>query len=148
MYVSAVKEKVNRQLSECTSKIEEYEAEIQKLNLQVEEVRIAVQSIDKEINEAGASMANLRENIRVRKLMKDISDAQAEIDSYDMEEAAKAKRNFNEKYQSEKERETRLQGLVWFVLWILECVLILLSIHGSKESSNPSKRNSKISRLT
>ena len=75
-------------------------------------------------------------------------DAQTEIDSYDMEEAAKAKRNFNEKYQSEKERETRLQGLVWFVLWVLPCVLILLSIHGSKESSNPSKCNSKMMQIS
>lgn len=80
--------------------------------MQVEEVRSAIQGIDKEINEAGASMANLRENIRVRKLIKDITDTQAQINTYDMEEAAKAKRNFNEKYQVEKARETELQGLV------------------------------------
>ena len=61
--------------------------------------------IDKEINESGASMANLRENIRVRKLVRAIEATQTEIDSFDMEEAAKARRTFKEKYDGEKERE-------------------------------------------
>lgn len=107
-----MKEKADQRLKECNAKIGDFEAQIQNLNLQVEEVRAAIQAIDKEINEAGASMANLRENIRVRKLIKDIADTQAEIDTYDMEEAAKAKRNFSEKYQAQKTRETELQGLV------------------------------------
>ena len=115
--VRAVREKTDQRLAKCNSDIEEFETKIQKFNLQVEEVRLSIQGIDKEINESGASVANLRENIRVRRLIKDIADTQAEINTYDMEEAAKAKRNFNEKYQVEKARETELQGLV--------CILIL-----------------------
>ena len=120
--VRAVKEKTEQFLEKCNTDIEEFEGKIQRLNIQVEEVRVANQAIDKEINEAGASMANLRENIRVRKLIKDITDTQAEIDTYDMEEAAKAKRNFTEKYQVEKARETELQGSVCsFFLHVMSC---------------------------
>ena len=68
--------------------------------------------IDKEINESGASMANLRENIRVRKLVRAIEATQTEIDSFDMEEAAKARRTFKEKYDDEKERENEMHTKV------------------------------------
>jgi DNA repair protein RAD50 len=57
-------------------------------------------------------MTNLRENLRVRKLMRDIVETQAEIDSLDMEQAAKAKRHFEEKYKVEKQRETQMQSQV------------------------------------
>lgn len=55
-------------------------------------------------------MANLRENLRVRKLVKDIAATAEEIATYDMEEAAKARRNFQEKYNVEKEKETQKQS--------------------------------------
>ncbi|KAH8104626.1 AAA domain-containing protein [Cristinia sonorae] len=104
------KEKVSKQLDKCNERIQEYEAKIQSLNGQVEAVRAVVQSFEKEISDAGAAMANLRENIRVRKLMKDIAATAAEIATYDMEEAAKAKRIFQEKYSLEKEKETQMQS--------------------------------------
>lgn len=80
--------------------------------MQAEEVRQAISLIEKEINESGASMANLRANIRVRKLQRDIAATEAEISAYDMEEAARAKRIFQEKYQAEKQKETELQSKV------------------------------------
>lgn len=107
-----MKEKRGRLLKECNEKIEEYEAEITKLATQLEDARNAVNVIDKEINESGASVASIRENLRVRKLVQDIAATQAEIESYDLEEAAKAKRIFEEKYNVEKQRETNLQSEV------------------------------------
>lgn len=44
----------------------------------------------------------------VQKLTRDIANTQAEIDSYDMEEAAKARRNFQDKYEPAKEKEDKL----------------------------------------
>jgi DNA repair protein RAD50 len=44
----------------------------------------------------------------VQKLTRDIASTQAEIDSYDMEEAAKARRNFQDKYEPAKEKEDKL----------------------------------------
>ncbi|KAH9947593.1 P-loop containing nucleoside triphosphate hydrolase protein [Amylocystis lapponica] len=105
-----VRDKRGRLLKECNDKIEEYEAEIAKLATQLEETRNAVHSIDKEINESGASVANLRENLRVRNLIQEIDATQREIDSHDLEENARHRRLFDDQYKVEKERETKLQG--------------------------------------
>jgi DNA repair protein RAD50 len=107
-----VKDKRARELEDCASNIEQYELDIQQLNQRVEESREVVKAIDKEINASGASLANYRENIRVRKLAKDIRDTQAEIDSHDMEEAARARRNFEAKYGPAKEKENTLHTSV------------------------------------
>jgi chromosome segregation ATPase len=107
-----VKEKGARRLQECGEKIDEHQARIGELALAIEQARDAIALIDKEINEGGASVANLRENIRVRKLVRDVKSTQAEIDSHDMEEAAKARRTFAERYQVEKDKETEMQSSV------------------------------------
>lgn len=104
-----VKDKRARELEECANKIEQYELDIQQVNKRIEESREVVKAIDKEINASGASVANYRENIRVRKLAKEIKDTQAEIDSHDMDEAARARRNFQDKYGPAKEKENALQ---------------------------------------
>jgi hypothetical protein len=62
-------------------------------------------------------MTNLRENIRVRKLGKEIDATQAEIDAMDMEQAAKARRQFDQKYNVEKQRETEMQSKVCRILF-------------------------------
>ncbi|TCD70142.1 DNA repair protein rad50 [Steccherinum ochraceum] len=104
------KEKVSKQLERCNERIRDHEAKISSLNSDVESARSIVQGFEKEISDAGAALANLRENIRVRKLIKDIAATVAEIAMYDMEEAAKAKRIFQEKYSIEKEKETHMQS--------------------------------------
>jgi len=69
-------------------------------------------------------MTNLRENIRVRKLAKEIDTTQAEIDAMDMEQAAKARRQFDQKYNVEKQRETEMQSKVRRI-WV--CLLFCRS---------------------
>lgn len=68
--------------------------------------------IDKEISESGSTIANLRENLRVRKIEKEIKKTREEIASHDMEEAAKAKRNFESKWDVVKKREDELKASV------------------------------------
>jgi DNA repair protein RAD50 len=109
---SYVKEKGARRLQECAEKVEQYDIDLRELGNSIEAARDVITKIDKEINESGASVANLRENIRVRKLVRDIAETQAEIDSHDMEEAAKARRNFQDKYNKEKQRENDLHTSV------------------------------------
>ncbi|EGN97896.1 hypothetical protein SERLA73DRAFT_182676 [Serpula lacrymans var. lacrymans S7.3] len=104
------REKRARLLKECSDKIEDLEAEIKDLGIKIENVRDIVAKIEKEINESGTSMANLRENIRIRKLGRDIKATQAEIDLCDMEEAAKAKRTFDTIYPVQKQKETDAQS--------------------------------------
>jgi DNA repair protein RAD50 len=107
-----VKERGARQLQQCEESVQEHETRIKDLNREIEELRATIAEIDKEINESGASLANLRENIRIRKLAHEIEATKAEIDSYDMEEAARARRNFQDKYTDEKEKETQMQSKV------------------------------------
>jgi DNA repair protein RAD50 len=107
-----VKEKRARELENCAADIEQHELDIQQINKHIEESREVVKAIDKEIHASGASVANYRENVRVRKIAKEIRDTQAEINSYDMEEAGRARRNFQEKYGPAKEKENALQTSV------------------------------------
>ena len=107
-----MRDKRDRKLKECAAKIEELDGDIKEFSQKLDEARKALAAIEKEINESAASMANLRDNIRARKLVKEIARIQDEIDTYDLEEAAKAKRLFEEKYQIEKDKETELQSKV------------------------------------
>jgi DNA repair protein RAD50 len=105
-----IRDKRARFLAECADKIEQFEQDIKDLVTNIESARDAIAKIDREISESGSLMANLHGNIRIRKLSRDIAATQAEIDSCDMEGAAKAKRNFEDRYQVEKQRETEMQS--------------------------------------
>lgn len=107
-----VRERRGRRLQECNEKIAESESDIASLNVKLEEVRHNVEAIKSEIAESGAFVANLRENIRAQRLKREIAEMQAEIDSYDMDEIAKARRLFNEQWNVEKQKETALQSKV------------------------------------
>ncbi|KAJ6508778.1 hypothetical protein C8R45DRAFT_1050733 [Mycena sanguinolenta] len=104
-----VRNRRDQKRQDIAVKSEEVEAEIKEFERNVETARQVIKSIEKEINESGAYMATLRENIRVRKLMREIKKLQAEIDSKDIEGAAKAKRNFEDKYGPAKDKEMKLQ---------------------------------------
>ncbi|KAI0269907.1 hypothetical protein BC834DRAFT_819813 [Gloeopeniophorella convolvens] len=103
-----IREKRGKRLQECSDSIAQYEATIQGHRLNIEQIRKTIAQLDKEINEGGAALTNLRENRRIKKLQRDIEGTQRDIDSCDLEEAAKAKRNFEEKYQPEKDKENEL----------------------------------------
>ncbi|KAF8195567.1 AAA domain-containing protein [Pholiota molesta] len=103
-----VKEKKSRALQECTSRLEGCDMQISEIQTRMEASREAISSISREINESGATISNLRDNIIVQKLTRDIATMQAEIDSYDMEGAAKARRNYEDKYEPAKRREDKL----------------------------------------
>jgi DNA repair protein RAD50 len=107
-----IREKRTRQLKECEQRIIDHESDINRLSTDIESTRGAIGVIDKEVNESNASMTNLRENIRVRKMSKEIDDTQAEIDGMDMEGAAKSRRQFDLKYNLEKQKETEMQSKV------------------------------------
>ncbi|PPQ65393.1 hypothetical protein CVT26_000018 [Gymnopilus dilepis] len=103
-----VKEKKARALEDCSSRLEQCDTQLQDLQSQIEASREIITSIDKEINESGATISNLRDNIIVHNLMRDISKTQRDMDAIDMEEAAKARRNYEDKYEPAKRREDKL----------------------------------------
>ncbi|KAH9042066.1 hypothetical protein EDB85DRAFT_2071691 [Lactarius pseudohatsudake] len=104
-----LRDRRGKKLQDCAEAITRYETRIRELGLDIEQVRKKIAQLDKEINEGGAALTNLRENRRIRKLQSDIQQTQDAIDSCDLEAAAKAKRNFEEKYQPEKDRENEMQ---------------------------------------
>ena len=110
------KSRLDRAFSRNHGAVRMIEEQIKDLNIELEKVRNNIRLIDKEIGESSASMSNLRENLRIRRLRQDIAATQAEIDAIDLEEAAKAKRIFEEKYNIEKQMETQLQSSVWTVI--------------------------------
>lgn len=68
--------------------------------------------IEKEKNEGGATLARYRDNLRLRKLRSEIVLAKAERDQYDLEEASKARRNFERTYPKMQERLEKLKDKV------------------------------------
>ncbi|KAF8349440.1 hypothetical protein F5887DRAFT_914397 [Amanita rubescens] len=105
-----IKERRERELESCNEMIEETDSLIKERNENIEEVRNTMAKIDKEISDSGSTIANLRENIRVRKIEKEIQRTREEIATYDMEEAAKAKRNFDSKWDVAKKTEDELKA--------------------------------------
>ncbi|KAJ6613278.1 P-loop containing nucleoside triphosphate hydrolase protein [Mycena sp. CBHHK59/15] len=104
-----VRNKRDQYRQECAEKMDEIENEISELEHNVESARQTVNAIEKEIHKSGSSMATLRENIRVRKIAREIVETQAAIDAEDIEGAGKAKRNFEDKYNVYKDKENKLQ---------------------------------------
>ncbi|TBU46351.1 hypothetical protein BD309DRAFT_1078711 [Dichomitus squalens] len=103
------KEKIGQRVRELNELIDEKELEVREQALTLEQIRAKLGDIDKEISEAAVTLANLRENIRFRRLKRDLAATEAELDAIDMEEAAKAKRIWTEKWNVEKQKETELQ---------------------------------------
>ncbi|KAJ2934603.1 hypothetical protein H1R20_g2487, partial [Candolleomyces eurysporus] len=104
-----VKERKSRDLDECVLKIRQCEEELGATEKTLEDCRDKVKAIEREISESGASNTNLRENLRVRKLQKEIVEIQAKIDQFDVEEAARAKRNFETQWAKRHGEENRLK---------------------------------------
>jgi DNA repair protein RAD50 len=105
-----MREGVERKLQDCAEKKEDLEAELNEFTQRINEAKAALESLDLEARSGESTLANLRQNIQFRKLAKQITSTQSEIDAFDMEEAAKARRNFEEKYPKEKEREEQLHS--------------------------------------
>lgn len=68
-------------------------------------MREEMEALSREIASAVSSLSTLKSNLRLRKIKRDIEAAQAEIDGLDLEEASKARQQFDEKYARAKEAE-------------------------------------------
>lgn len=115
-------------MEECRTKVDETDDKLREIGLALEAARESIAAIDKEINSSGNFVANLRENIRLRKLTRDVADTQSEIDKYDMEEVAKAKRNFEQQYGVSKAKQEDLQAAVGRrpTIWVFTLMVFLV----------------------
>src|SRR6201999_1647792 len=97
------KGKYARQLQDCTSQVESLEAQIDQTYQGIEELRKGIQDLYKELNESGSTAANIRENLRIRKLRTDLREVQTEMDSLNLEAAGQAREDYEETYKDAKE---------------------------------------------
>lgn len=99
-------------LQECRDSINACEEVIKDHEASIATTRKSLSTIEKEIHESDSFLANLRENERARKLRRDIAANKDKIAAFDMEEAARARRQFDEKYATEKKREGDMEAEV------------------------------------
>ncbi|KAI5117920.1 hypothetical protein M0805_001999 [Coniferiporia weirii] len=107
---SYVRNRRARELQRCEESIETCEKSIHEHEISVEEIRKSKSITEKEVHESDSFLANLRDNERIRKLRRNIATNKEKIDAFDMEEAAKAHRQFDDKYAAEKKREGDMEA--------------------------------------
>ncbi len=106
-----------QKLAENERRSEEADVVIKECMDSLQKCRESITQLDREIGGGDAKRANLQENIRIRQLARQVNDIQDKIDGLDLEAAARARRNFEEKYGPEKEKEQKLQASVgYFVI--------------------------------
>ena len=112
LFLRYSRDRTSQKLRQCINKLSELETEVQQVEGEVERFRALVQKQDNDVNAAGADLANLRENLRLRKLQREIQETKDVIKSLKLEEASKAKEQFEEKWGKAKAAENEAQARV------------------------------------
>ena len=118
LFLRYTRDRTDQKLRHCINKLSELETEIQQVEGEVERLRALVQKQDNDVSAAGADLANLRENLRLRKLQREIQETKDFIKSLKLEEASKAKEEFDEKWGKAKAAENEAQGRVRICVFI------------------------------
>lgn len=111
-FLRYTRDRTDQKLRQCIDKLSELETEIQQLEGEIERLRALVQKQDVDVSAAGADLANLRENLRLRKLQREIQETKDVIKALKLEEASKAKEQFEEKWGKAKAAENEAQARV------------------------------------
>ena len=93
-------------------RMEDLEEGVKQLEASIATTRARKAQLEKEMNDGGAYLVKLHQNRRLRKTKREIEEVEEQISKMDMEEAFKARRNFDDKFRAEKERETQLHSKV------------------------------------
>ncbi|KAK7056765.1 DNA repair protein rad50 [Paramarasmius palmivorus] len=104
-----IRDRKDELIQEYEEKLEQQRGNIKALSDHEAHCRKEIEAIDKAISDSDLHQANLRNNVRVRKLEQQIKDTEAAIQQYDMDEAAKARRTFEDQWPKVKKEEDRLQ---------------------------------------
>jgi DNA repair protein RAD50 len=111
-FLRYAQDRTDQKLRQCINKLSELETEIQEVEKEVERLRALVQKQDNDVSAAGADLANLRDNLRLRKLQREIQEIKDFIKSLKLEEASKAREQFDEKWGKVKAAENAAQARV------------------------------------
>jgi len=105
-----IRAKRARLLPECEERLEDCRSRIIEQEQRLESIRSKMHAIDKEVAESGSNNSKIRDNLRIREMRKEILKIQEKIEGFDLEEAAKARRQFDAKYASERKRESDMES--------------------------------------
>lgn len=106
--LSYIKNRRARELKKCEDRLADLERGIVELEEIIHQRSEELAAVNKEEHEGGATYARYTDNLRLRKLRTKLVQLQTEVAGYDMEEAARAKRNFQTKYPK---MQARLEDL-------------------------------------
>lgn len=99
-----------QKLKECQEAIERIQNEIREVQDVIEATGQDVQKIEKDLNESRATERNISDNLRFIQLGREVKHIDDELRGMDLEEASRANREWNEKYNSSKRTENDLNG--------------------------------------
>lgn len=109
-----------RELKKCEDRVADIEKAIVELNDVVRQRSDELAAVTKQEHEGGATYARYTDNLRLRRLRSKLVQLQTELAGYDMEEAARAKRNFDKTYPKMQRRLEELKDRVC-ELWHGDC---------------------------
>jgi DNA repair protein RAD50 len=86
----------------------------------IEKMRVEVENLGAEVSSASTTLSNLKDNIRLRKISHDIAATDAELAGLNLEEASRARQQFDEKYPKAKASEEEATRQVYYSYLSLE----------------------------
>ncbi|TIA89934.1 hypothetical protein E3P99_01838 [Wallemia hederae] len=101
---------VLNKLSETLERVTQLEEEESASRAQAERLNENIKSYEKTVASAKESERNLSDNIRYRKLLAELEDIRDQINSYDLEETTRAKKQFDEMYDESRQKESEKQA--------------------------------------
>lgn len=99
-------------LQEAENKLADIENRLGDLNQELNETQEQIDQFQQEILLNQVTMNNLQKNLNLRKLVRTIEETQAEMAKLDIEETAKARRNFDTQFAELEEKETSYHDAV------------------------------------
>lgn len=100
-----IKDQGPRKLKDCREKVIDHQEAIQQSLADIEKMRVEVETLGTEVSSASTTLSNLKDNIRLRKISHDIAAVDTELGGLDLEEASRARQQFDEKYPRAKASE-------------------------------------------
>ena len=100
---------------EATEKaVRDLDHQIAQLDSDISDLQQEISNLRNDLASSGSRAQNIDNNIAFRKAVKQIQDLQKEIESIDLEEAARAKQQFDTKYQKAERERTENYGRVGY----------------------------------
>ena len=101
-----------RELKKCEDRLTEIESVIVEINETIHQRSDELAAVTRQEHEGGATYARYKDNLHLRRSRTKLVQLQTELASYDMEEAAHAKRNFEKTYPKMQKRLEELKDRV------------------------------------